>query len=292
MHFQRKWATCFSCKKRYITNMKKMIAILNRNVPAPAPGDLMHRDRYVILAPPGTSLPEGFPNTLAREQILKESGSVAAFLNGNGQLFCKIYKYRSFLHSLKRTFRTPRAFRCFTGAQLLAKYGFYTPQPAAAAVCYKGPVPLHQILITQSLPGNTVYLDKAIAQMDCKKAGELLCAVTEFAAKLHQAGFVHGDMSLRNIYLLPDGKSFGMIDLDAISHYSDGVPRRAAAQEAARLISSAYRCCLQPDIPREEWLQNALQSYRAAGGADLQKQDIAGTLARLAKHRPHQVKKS
>ena len=98
-------------------------------------------------------------------------------------------------------------------------------------------------------------------------------------------------MSLRNIYLLPDGQSFGLIDLDGIIHYPSGVPRNIAAREVARLISSAYRCSSLPEIPREEWAQNALLSYRESGGADLCKQDIAGTLSRLEKHRPHPAKK-
>ena len=272
--------------------MKKIMSIFRGKIPAPAPCDFIRQGSFVVLKNAGSELPEGFPDAMSREKFLKESGSVAAFQCGNGQYFCKIYKYRSFLHSLKRAFRTPRAFRCFAGGRYLAELDFQTPEPVAAAVYYKGFVPLQQILITRCLPPDTVYLDKAVKDADARTAGELLRSVTGFAAKLHQAGFAHGDMSLRNIYLLPDGQSFGLIDLDGIIHYPAGVPRCVAAREVARLISSAYRCSSLPEIPREEWAQNALLSYRVSGGADLCKQDIAGPLSRLEKHRPHPAKKS
>ena len=74
--------------------------------------------------------------------------------------------------------------------------------------------------------------------------------------------------------------------------YPAGVPRQVAAREIARLISSAYRCSSQPNLPREEWMQSALAAYRESGGENLQKKDIADTLARLEKHRYHQLKKS
>lgn len=272
--------------------MKNIVKILRGTAPAPSPGKLQSRGGFVILQSTGALLPEGFPDVITREKTLKESGSVAAFLCGSGQYFCKIYKYRRFFHSLKRTFRTPRAFRCFSGAQLLAEHGFQTPEPVAAAVCYRWIIPRHQLLITRSLPENTVYLDKAVKEADPQTAGELLCAVTVFTAKLHQAGFAHGDMSLRNIYLADNGKSFGLIDLDGMMTYPAGVPRQVAAREIARLISSAYRCSSQPDLPREEWMQSALAAYRESGGENLQKKDIADTLARLEKHRYHQLKKN
>ena len=271
--------------------MKKLLSIFRGIIPAPAPCDLSCQGGFLVLKSAGTEPPDGFPDAMSREKILKESGSVAAFLCSNGQNFCKVYKFRGFFHSLKRAFRTPRAFRCFTGAQRLAELGVQTPEPVAAAVYYRGIIPVFQILVTKGLPEDTVYLHKAFEKADGRTAEALLCAVTAFAAKLHLAGFVHGDMSFRNIYLLPDGKTFGLIDLDGITHYPSGVPRNVAAREVARLISSAYRCYLLPEIPREEWQKKALQSYQDAGGTALRRQDIAGTLARLERHRIPAAKK-
>lgn len=223
-----------------------------------------------------------------REQVIKESGSVAAFRCGEGKFFCKIYKFRNIFHSLKRTFRTPRAFRCFAGARLLAEKGFATPEPLAAAVrstC--GVIPLQQILLTRALPGETVYLDKALRDLPPAEAEMLLKKAAGFAAKLHGAGFIHGDMSLRNFYCLPDPENFGVIDLDGMLYCPRGVPRQLAARELARLISSAYRCHTAGAIPREQWLQTALQSYRDQGGFPLRPEDLAGTIDRLQKHRSH-----
>ena len=272
--------------------MKEQIQKLRGIIPAPESCDLSRQGRFLVLKNAEMRLPDGFPDAVVREDILKESGSVAAFHCSNGQYFGKVYKHRGLLHSLKRTFRTPRAFRCFAGAQRLVELGFHTPEPVAAAVCFMGVIPLHQILITRILPADTVYLHKAFEKSDCRQAEDLLCAVTAFTAKLHQAGVVHGDLSFRNIYLLPDGQSFGLIDLDGIALYPSGVPRGIASREVARLISSAYRCSSLPEIPREEWMQSALAAYRESGGENLQKKDIAGTLTRLEKHRYHQLKKS
>ena len=269
--------------------MKSIRSIFQSNVPSPDSGSLIRRDGFTVFAAPGTEMPEGFPENIAREKVLKESGSVAAYLCGGGKYFCKIYKFRNFLHSLKRTFRTPRAFRCFAGAQLLAEYGFQTPKPIGAAVRYRGSVPLYQILLTESLPENTVYPGNEFKQAGFDEAENMLCALAAFAAKLHQAGFIHGDMSLRNFYFIPEKNTFGVIDLDGISIYPAGVPAKAAAREVARLLASAYRSTALKDFSRQKWLELVLQSYRETGGVPLPFKPLCRTIDRLQQHRDHPV---
>ena len=262
---------------------------LQKSIPAPSDSELIRQNAFLVWNRPEKELPEGFPENTIREKLLKESGSVAAFLCGNGRYFCKIYKFRGIFHSLKRTFRTPRAFRCFAGARLLAEHGFQTPEPVAAAVRMQGPVPLYQILINEALPEETTYLDKAIQDLPPEDAEALLCAVTGFAARLHHAGFIHGDMSLRNFYALPEAGNFGLIDLDGIRYCPQGISRKAASKEIARLISSAFRCRKKKSVCQEDWLEHALQSYRQNGGTDLCTSDLCRTIDRLLKHRIHPV---
>ena len=269
--------------------MKKFTSIFKTMIPAPSSAERIRQQGILVLTAPGAELPPGFPENIVREKIFKESGSVAAFQCGNGGYFCKIYKYRGFFHSLKRTFRTPRAFRCFSGAQLLAEHGFQTPVPIAAAVRRKGIIPLSQLLLTGTLPEGTLYLDKKIRETDLRAAGKLLCERAAFAAKLHRKGFVHGDMSLRNFYALTEPGNFGLIDLDGIRHYPQAIPRKMAVKELARLISSAFRCREKDPVPQEDWLHDALQSYRQNGGADLRPEELRPVLARLLKHRAHPV---
>ena len=136
--------------------MKKIMSIFRGKIPAPAPCDFIRQGSFVVLKNAGSELPEGFPDAISREKFLKESGSVAAFQCGNGQYFCKIYKYRSFLHSLKRAFRTPRAFRCFAGGRYLAELDFQTPEPVAAAMPAKTAI---TALITDAIRPTVILTD-------------------------------------------------------------------------------------------------------------------------------------
>jgi len=235
---------------------------------------------------------EGLPVTAPDEMpmpetILKDSPSVTAFLCGSGQCFVKTYKFRSFLHSLKYVFRPPRAFRCVAAAEALLAAGFATPRPIFAAVRRRfGLLPVGQTLLTEALPPETVFLNREMATAPSAETGlAILRELAAFAAKLHLAGFLHGDLSLRNLYRVPDDRRFGLIDLDGLLLARSPFPRAAAVGELARIIAGAFR--VSPNLPpREVCVREVLACYRSSGGMELRPAELLPVIRRLEKHRP------
>ena len=154
--------------------------------------------------------------------ILKDSGTVSAGIYE--KFFLKRYNKKKFWKRLKRALQYPRANRCLAGSILLRQNGFLTPETYYAD---------RQYLVTETL-------EKFSPDLFLSAHPEM---IHEFAAtlrQLHDKGFFHGDLSLRNIY--KSGKnSFGLIDLDSILFYPSrsGVPQKKRIKEIARVISSA-----------------------------------------------------
>lgn len=256
--------------------------------PRPASGRILRREGMASLLLPDAALPPGFPDALVREDVLKDSRSVAAFRCGGGRFFAKLYKFRSRMHALKHVFRTPRAFRSFAAAEALAEAGFATPRPVAASVALRfGVVPVRQVLLTEALPPETVFCNREIAAApDDARALLLLRELAGFAARLHAAGFLHGDLSLRNLYRVSDGRRFGVIDLDGLLLVRTPCPRAAAAGELARIVASAFRC--RPELRRDASVtEEVLRAYSEAGGAAIRPEELRSDIRRLVRHRPH-----
>ena len=156
-------------------------------------------------------------------------------VRGNG-VFLKEYVYHSPWDKFRQRFKTPRPFVSLAAAQRLAELGIPTPRVLAAA---RGVAPdgdLHDLLVTEELPPETVFGDRRAAELGDERA-TLARELVPVVFRLHENGFLHGDLSLRNWYRSPEGR-WGLIDLDGAAVGGAGKDRRT--DELARLTSSCF----------------------------------------------------
>ena len=174
----------------------------------------------------------------------------------------KYYRPRGPLHGLKRLFQLPRPFRCLAGALHLQRLGIPTPEVLWAERRREGLLTIHEYLITAPLPAEAMSVSRLVETSPELLSQPLLKALAELTAALHDSGMEHGDLSLRNLYLLNAGDAAvapvpGVIDLDGCRFYRNGVPQRQRCREAARILSSYLRCRRAGNLPEPEYSELA-----------------------------------
>lgn len=108
-------------------------------------------------------------------------------------------------------FRPASAVRAFRNGLILEQLGVRTPRVLAGGVLREWRVPKVGYLLTQEVP-NAVSL----AQLAQRPEGASVSAVKAAAkaiARLHQLGFVHGDLTINNVLLDGSGRAW-FIDLE------------------------------------------------------------------------------
>lgn len=208
------------------------------------------------------------------EQLLKNSGSVrAGVIDG---CFVKCYRKRSLAGSLKQVLLLPRPYRCLGAELRLREIGVATPE-VLGTLRRRDYVFLPQMdyLVTAALPPNARSLKDQVPDSPHPVDLVLLSGMVHLAAKLHDAGVAHGDLSLRNIYALENQgllTEFGVIDLDSAEAEDAPLPVNYRRRELARLISSyqdlrSYFKKPMAELP--ELIEQAAALYEAATGLDL-----------------------
>ncbi len=192
----------------------------------------------------------------APEHLLKNSRSVQAGLHD--ELFIKYYRPRGVLHGLKRYFQLPRPFRCLAGALHLQRIGIPTPEVFFAERCRDHLLTIRETLITAPLPADARLISRLVEDHPEFPTQPLLQALAELVATMHDSGMEHGDLSLRNLYLLNGGHgtpSFvpGLIDLDGCCFHRHGVPPGRRCREAARILSSYLRYRRAGNLPEPDY---------------------------------------
>lgn len=173
------------------------------------------------------------PETLLFKDRKKiKAGAVNGF-------FVKRYNLPGIFNQLRSYFKTPRPFRVLKGTELLHHSGIATPAVTGAFISWQG-LCRQEFLVTELLDENNQFLNKMLLTGRKDEVWQLLLEkFIPALAKLHDAGAVHGDLSMRNLYLSKEN-SAGMIDLDGMKFFSKAVPQAAREAELGRLISSFY----------------------------------------------------
>ena len=199
----------------------------------------------------------------------------AAAIDG---FFVKRYNLPGFLTQFRRRFKRSRPDRALSGAVALAALGIGTPE-VFAALTEKRFFRRREILITAALDEKVKFLPAVCSELPAADAWQLLMdAVVPLVARIHQAQWCHGDLSLRNIYVAPDGTA-GFIDLDGMTHYGR-VPERVIALEVAKLVSSFM--LYTGDVSRQDELTGAaLARYREVSGYPLTQKSVENALRPL-----------
>ena len=102
-----------------------------------------------------------------------------------------------------------RALRC---AVALERAGIASPRVFAAGVVRKGWLPVVGYLVVQEVPG-AVTLARCAADPACSISPTSVRLVAEAIARLHEAGWRHGDLTINNVLLDAQGRPW-FIDLD------------------------------------------------------------------------------
>ncbi len=172
--------------------------------------------------------------------------------------------HQTLLASLKWRLRSSRAFHILRISQELGEAGFLCPRVLLAARKREGG-PLSNptdLVITVAAPGRLVchWLTGAdgLPKLGGKERHEMLVRIGQELAKLHQAGFVHGDCHPGNYFWQPGQDGFCYIDNDRTQRYSC----RNLSGAIRNMVSAGF-FLLNPQHSRidwEEW-QDILEAY-------------------------------
>ena len=182
--------------------------------------------------------------------------------------FIKRCNLPGLLTQLRRRLRTPRPWRALAGARQLAALGIDTPAVAAALTESRGWV-RREFLVTAALEPETEFFNRALDRGAPPETvwRKLMEDVLPLLVRLHDSGWIHGDVNLRNLYLRPDGRC-GMVDLDGMTPRRGGVAARFRVGETARLVSS-FMICARDTGDAAERCREAAERYTAAGNFPL-----------------------
>ena len=200
---------------------------------------------------------------------------------GNG-VFLKEYVYRARFECWRRRFMTPRPFTVLAAALRLETLKVPTPRVLAAARGVSSDGAIRDLLITEELPADVCFGDAAALSVEVL-AHELVPVMS----RLHDGGFYHGDLSLRNWYRCADG-TWGLIDLDGAELSRWRVPKMRRTRELARLASSCFLTTPQPGAERGALFalgRRFLEVYTAAGGSVYERHFLRRTLALVNRSR-------
>jgi tRNA A-37 threonylcarbamoyl transferase component Bud32 len=208
---------------------------------------------------------------LCKDRPKVKAGCCAGF-------FIKRYNMPGFFTQLRRRFKTPRPYRALAGALQLEKIGIATPEVIAALVETRNWV-RREYLVTTSLSANSQTFLNAVS--DGANADDLwqklCCGVIPELCRLHDSGWIHGDLSIRNIYCDRDSGRYGFIDLDGMECCGRILPTADRCREIARLVSS-YLIVFRAIEHRDEFICRAIESYRNSGGTSLKPDDVAAAM--------------
>lgn len=173
-------------------------------------------------------------------------------------------QHQTFLASLKWRLRSSRAFHILNISRELGEAGFLCPKVLLAARKREGgflgnPTDL---VITVAAPGrlvsNWLTGDDGLPRLNEAERHEMLARIGQELAKIHQAGFVHGDCHPGNYFWQPGQDGFCYIDNDRTQKY----PRRNLSGAIRNMVSAGFFLLNSKHnrIQREEW-QDILEAY-------------------------------
>jgi len=151
--------------------------------------------------------------------------------------YIKFFCARSFVQRLGFALGLSRAPRAFDAGMQLAGHGLPVAQPLA---CLR--LPAAMVLLTTAIQG----VDLKALWLSSRAEDDWLAIISSAAAtlaRLHTAGFVHGDCKWAN--LLWDGHEVIMVDLDSVKQSSSA---RRRGRDLARFVLNAEELSIDKEI--------------------------------------------
>jgi len=163
--------------------------------------------------------------------------------------YLKLYRYKSTVQKLLFRLGRGRPVRSFDVACKLAEKEVPVPRPRACLL-----VPGGVLLLTEGIAGGGNLNDLWREQSAHDKFRQLLHSAGESVARLHRAGYAHGDCKWSN--LLWTGGQCYLVDLDGAGKAPIGSAKQA--RDLARFTLNAEELDIGPEL-YEFFLQGYLQ---------------------------------
>ncbi len=224
----------------------------------------------------GAAAPPGWDDAGMK---LCKSRSRGRAVCGRG-VFLKEYVYTSAWERFRRRFMAPRPFVSLAAARRLEELKIPTPRVLAAARGVSPNGDIRDLLVTAELAAEVRFGDRIASELGEGRVG-LARELAPVVVRMHEVGMVHGDLSMRNWYRLPDG-AWGLIDLDGAKVSRGRVSDRARTDELARLASSCFVCGTRADDGVEDllkFIRAFSEAYRASGVAVAERRSEARSRA-------------
>ena len=225
-----------------------------------------YRDELEALSPAITL--RQFPCT----RVIKDRPKIAAGIVG--EAFFKHYKPRGWFYALRHIFLTPRPLISLRGALHLRQNGIPTPEVRAAIIYKCGGIPQDSLLITDSLLDEDLQCDHLIGEFaKPENYPSMVNGLADLLNRMHNCGFRHGDLNLRNLYCRRSAIGFsgwGVIDLDSCTVSHKPLNLKLRTLDMARLIAAMIQCARGRNTAMPETMKDDfLQKYQELSGFDL-----------------------
>jgi serine/threonine protein kinase len=149
--------------------------------------------------------------------------------------YIKLYAAPAGAGRIKDFFRDSKALRALKQSEALERLGFNVPPPLAAGEERSGLALGRAFLVTREIvaqPLIQVLRARFVPPLDksaVKRKRQWLAQLAREVRRLHQNGYVHGDLVASNIFVgfdVDDSAIFYLMDHDRTRHYPRGMPHR------------------------------------------------------------------
>jgi tRNA A-37 threonylcarbamoyl transferase component Bud32 len=152
---------------------------------------------------------------------------------GQPGLVLRRLNYGRWRHRFCDAFRPSRAQRAFRSALALEAAGLPVARALAVADLRRWRWPVHAYLLSHEIPHAGTLAQWA--RQPAPWPRPLIAALADLLARLHAAGFIHGDLKASNVLMATDGQPW-LIDFDGVRRFTR-VPRARAVADLARLMT-------------------------------------------------------
>jgi hypothetical protein len=146
------------------------------------------------------------------------------------KVFLKVFHRPWYLGAVKEVFRISKGFRFWRQGLALSVKGFHAPRALAAGELRRFGLVQRSFVVTEKIEGKTLpqFLAALLMRPDrlsVRRAG--IGALAEAVRRLHDCGFVHGDLVASNIFVVADSNQkfkFYFMDNDRTRRLPHWVP--------------------------------------------------------------------
>jgi tRNA A-37 threonylcarbamoyl transferase component Bud32 len=170
--------------------------------------------------------------------------------------YLKLYRYKSSLQKMLFRLGRGRPVRSFDVACKLVQSEVPVPRPLACLLVHGG-----MLLLTEGIAGGGNLNELWREQPAHDKFRQVLHSAGQSVARLHRAGYAHGDCKWSN--LLWTGRQCYLVDLDGVAKAS--ISSAKQARDLARFTLNAEELAIGPEL-YELFLESYLQGVGGSRG--------------------------